>query len=118
MSWRGLVERGRPPFFTTALDNISSVSSGSSLYSDAFIVCASDFVMSDPEVRREADFFAAIGFSHAEYVAGRTSWGVAHDDQPSPEQTETYDPTFPVILAQVFDFDGEAMEHLGRVFEI
>ena len=89
MSWRGLAERGRPPFLIVALWSISAVSSGSSSYSDALMVWASDLFRSDPEVRCEADFFAAIGFSHAKYVTGCAPWGVADYDQPTSKQAET-----------------------------
>ena len=69
MSLRGLADRGRPPLLTTARDNISSVSSGSSLYSGARIVWASIRARSDFKVCREAGFFTIVGLSHAENVA-------------------------------------------------
>lgn len=118
ISCRGLAERGRPPFFRVARSSISSVSSGSSSYSEALIVWASDLARSDLEVRREAGFFTAIGFSHAKYVTSRTSWGVADHDQTSLEDAEADDPALSIILAQVLDLDGESSENFGSVFKV
>src|SRR5271170_3650208 len=54
MSFLGLSERGRPPFFTLARASMSDVSCGSSRYSLALITWASTRARSDFKVRREA----------------------------------------------------------------
>jgi len=82
------------------------------------IVWASDFGRSDLEVRREAGFFTAIGFSHAKYVTTRPSWGVSHHDQTTLEHAEADDPALSIILAQVLDLDGESSENFGCVFKV
>ena len=79
---------------------------------------ASDFSKLDPEVRREAGFFTAIGFSHTKYVAGRSPRGVADNDQPTFEQAETYDSTLSIVFTNVVDFDCDAPKDFRSVFEI
>ena len=74
--------------------------------------------MSEPEVRREAGLFAVIGFSHAKYVSGRSSWRIADDDQSAVEQTETNDSGLPVVVAQIFDFNRDASKDFHSIFEI
>ena len=68
---------------TTALASISSVSSGSTLYSAGLMRCESTRARSDPEVRREAGLLTVVGLSHAEDVAHRATRGVADDYQPA-----------------------------------
>jgi len=118
ISLRGFAERGRPPLFTTARANDSSVSSGKSLYSCARTTWASTLVRSDFKVRREAGFLTVIGLSHAENVSSCTSYGVADYNQASGEQAVADDPTLSVALARVFDFNCRAVENDGRIFEI
>ena len=57
----GLVDTGRPAFFTTARASIWSVSSGSSRYSWAFVTCASTRLRFDFKVRRGALLFTGFG---------------------------------------------------------
>ena len=86
ISLRGLVERGRPPFFTTARDKVSSVSSGSSLYSCGRIECASTLARSDFKVWCETCFLTMVCLSHAENVARSASWRVPDHHQPARKQ--------------------------------
>jgi len=118
MSFLGLAERGRPPLLTTARANISSVSSGSSLYSDGFARCASIRESLEPKVRREAGFFSVISFPHAENVAYRAARGVADDHQASGQFAEADDPSFTVVLARVLNLHGQAAEDDSRVLEV
>ena len=98
ISFRGLVERGRPPFFTTARDKASSVSSGSSLYSCGRMECASTLGRSDFKVRRETGFLTMVGLSHAENVARSTSRRIADHHQAAREQAVTDDAGFAICL--------------------
>lgn len=118
MSWRGLAERGRPPFLTTALASMSSVNSGSSLYSAGLIRCASTRARSEPEVRREAFFLTVVGLSHAEDVAHRATRGKADHYEPALQPSVADDPAFTVILSKVLDFDGNATEYKDGILEI
>jgi len=118
MSWRGFAERGRPPLLTTARRNISSVSSGSSLYSERRIRCASTRLRSDRKVRREAVLLTSIGLSHAEDVAIRATRGVADDDQASLELAVAEHPSLAIVLARVLDLDGQTCEHDRGILKI
>ena len=118
MSCRGLTERGRPPFFTTARASISSESSGSNLYSAGLMRCASTRARSDFEVGREAGLLTVIGLSHAEDVANRATRGVADDHHTALEHAVADDASFSVILAPVFDFNGNAFEDEQAVVKV
>lgn len=118
MSWRGLGERGRPPLLTTARRNISSVSSGSSLYSERRIRCASTRFRSEPKVRREAVLLTAVGLSHAEDVAIRATRGIADYDQAVFELAVANHSNLAIVLARVLNLYGQAGEHERGIFEI
>jgi hypothetical protein len=80
ISFRGLVERGRPPFFTTARDKASSVSSGRSSYCGR-MECVSTFARSDFKVRRKTGFLTMVGLSHGttvEFEDTRKDYGKPH----------------------------------------
>src|ERR1041385_4143672 len=76
-SFRGLLERGRPPFFTTARDKASWVSSGRSLYSCGRIECLSTLARSDFKVRCET-FFLTIELAFRMLKIWRGIEGHAH----------------------------------------
>ncbi len=76
---RGLAERGRPAFFTTAFARASFESSGRFWYSCGRIACASMRVRSDFKVRREAGFLTILTLSHVEDVADIASLRVPDD---------------------------------------
>lgn len=118
INWRGLSERGRPPLLTTARESMSSVNSGSSLYSWGLIWCASTRAMSEPKVRREACLFTIVGLSHAEHVAIRATQGVPNDYQSTFQASVADDSTFTVVLAPVFDLDCRAFEDDQGIFEV
>jgi hypothetical protein len=100
MSLRGFAERGRPPFFTSALASISEVSSGSSRYSLALTTCASTRARSDFKVRREALLFAGIGFPHAENVSTRARLDVTDHDQAPLKASVADDASFTSVCPQ------------------
>ena len=118
MSFRGFAERGRPPLFTTARDNASSESSGSSLYSRARMACASTLARSDFKVRRETGLFTIVCLSHAEYVARCTARGVANYNETPGQQAVANDAAFAIVLARVFDLDRDALEDDDCVFKV
>ena len=118
MSCRGLGERGRPPLFTTARDSISSVSSGSSLYSDGLMTCASTSFISEPEVGREAGLFTIIGLSHAEDVACCAALRVPDDDKSAAQASVADDPLLAVVLPDVLNFNGSALEDKPGIVEV
>lgn len=118
MSWRGLGERGRPPLLTTARRSISSVSSGSPLYSERRIRCASARARSEPKVRREAGLLTFVCFSHAENVAIRAARGVADDHQSALEPAVADHPDFAIFLAGIFQVDRRSGEHDRRILMI
>ena len=114
MSFLGLSERGRPPFFTLARASMSDVSCGSSRYSLALTTWASTRARSDFKVRREAFLFAGIGLPHAENVATRTPWDVTNDDQASLEMAVTDDAGFAIVFARVLNLHSNAgKDNLG-----
>ena len=115
---RGLAERGRPPFFTTARASISSVSSGSSLYSDGLMTCLSTRARSEPEVRRETGLLTIVCLSHAEDVASRATRGIADYHEPAGQQPEAQDSAFTIVPARILDFDRQALEDNDGVLEI
>ena len=115
---RGLVERGRPPFFTTARDKAFEESSGSSLYSCGRIACASTRPRSDFKVRRETGLFTIIRLSHAEYVAHSTTRCVADYDEAPSELAVADDSRLAVVPSRIFDLDGGAFEYHRRVLEV
>src|SRR4029077_8813932 len=103
MSFLGLSERGRPPFFTLARASMSAVSCGSSRYSLALTTCASTRARSDFKVRREAFLFAAIGFPHAENAATVPAWSVTNHHHASFEMPVTNDASLGIVLTRVFN---------------
>src|SRR6185369_13361781 len=103
---RGLVDRGRPPFFTTARDKAFEESSGGSLYSCGRIACASTRTRSDFKVRRETGFLTMVRLSHAEYVAHSTTRCVADYDEAPSEHPVTNDARLTVVLSRIFDLDS------------
>jgi hypothetical protein len=103
---------------TTARASMSSVISGSSLYSDGLMTCASTRARSEPQVRREAGLLTVVGLSHAEDVANRATRGVADYDQPAREQAEAEDSAFTVVLARVLDLDRQSLKDSRGVLEV
>src|SRR5687768_12389073 len=83
---RGFADVGRPPRFTVARANISSVSSGSSSYSPFLILCASTRARSDFKERRDAVLLSFIRFPHTEDVTVRATRRVADDHHASGKQ--------------------------------
>jgi hypothetical protein len=59
-----------------------------------------------------------ICLSHAEDVANRATRRVPHDNHSTLQQAETDHPDFTVVLAPVFDLDGEAFEDKQGVLKI
>ena len=118
MSFLGLSERGRPPFFTWARASMSEVSCGSSRYSLALTICASTRVRSDFKVRREAFLFAAIGFPHAENAASLAPWDVTNHDHASLETAVTDDAGFALVSARVLNLHSNASKNDLGVCEI
>ena len=100
---RGFGDTGLPPLFTFARASISSVSSGSSVYSSGLIVCASTRAKSDFKARRDTGLFAFIGFPHAENMAIRATRGIAHHNHPPRQQAVANDARFVVVLAGIFN---------------
>ena len=103
---------------TTARDNISSVSSGSCLYSDGLMTWESTRAKSEPKMRCEAGLLTVVGLSHAEDVANRATRGVADYYQPASKQAKAEDAAFTVVFACVFDLDRHALEDSGCVFKV
>jgi len=100
MSFLGLSERGRPPFFTLARASMSDVSCGSSRYSLALTTWASTRARSDFKVRRETLLFAGISFPHTENAATRTPREVTNHDHASLETAVTDDAGFAIVSAR------------------
>ena len=118
MSCRGFAERGRPPLLTTARASIESVSSGSSLYSDGLITCASTRFMSEPKVGRETGLLTMIGLSHAKDVANCATLRVPNNYEATAQASVTDSPAFAVVLPRVIDLNGGAFEHEYGVVEV
>jgi hypothetical protein len=85
---------------------MSLVRRGSSSYSPAFILCASTRARSDFKERRDAGFFAAIGFPHAENVAIRATRRVSDDDHSALQYAVTNDASFAIVLSQILYLYG------------
>lgn len=118
ISWRGFGECGRPPLFTTARASISSVSSGSSLYSEGLTTCESTRFKSEPKVRGEAVLFTIIGLSHAEDVAHGTPWRVPNNDESIVQPAEADDSALSVVLAHIVNLDGRSFEDDRSICEV
>jgi hypothetical protein len=118
MSFRGFSERGRPPLLTLPRASMSSVNSGSSLYSCRRMTWASTRLRSEPKERRDARFLAVICFPHTENMAFRATRRVANNDDPSAQHTKTDDSRFAVVPALVFDFECRPGENQFGVLEI
>lgn len=118
INFLGLADTGRPPFFTTARESISAVSSGRSPYSAAFVACASTRRRSDFKERRDALFFTAIGFPHAEYVSVLAAGRVPNRHQALRQISVTDDSSLTVVLTEVFDLDGGAGKYQGSVLAV
>jgi hypothetical protein len=118
MSRRGFAETGRPPFLTVARASISGIASGSSTYSRAFVTCASTRLRSDFKERRDAPFFAAIGFPHAEYVMIFATRCISDDHHASLQISKADDPSFAVVFAQVLHFERRPSENERRVLKV
>jgi hypothetical protein len=101
ISFRGLAERGRPPFFTSARDKAAAVSSGSSLYSCGRMECASTLARSDFKVRREPVFFTIVSLSHAENMARSASRRIANHHHATRKQAVTDDAGLAVVFARI-----------------
>ena len=111
MSCLGLADLGRPPFLATARLSISSVSSGSSLYSTGLTTCASTRERSEPKVRGEACLFTIICLSHTKNVAHRATRGVANHHHTSGKQAVADDRLFTIVLARIFNLNCQAFKH-------
>jgi hypothetical protein len=98
--------------------SMSSVNSGSSLYSCRRMTWASTRLRSEPKERRDARFLAVICFPHTENVAIRATRRVANDDDPSAQHTKTDDSRFAVVPAPVFDLESRPGKNQFGVFEI
>jgi hypothetical protein len=117
ISFRGLVERGRPPFFTTARDNASSVSSGNCSSSCGRTEWVSTLARSDFKVRRKTGFLTMVGRSHTENTARSASRRIADCHQAARKQAVTDDAGLAVIFARVLELDGCASENDCGVLE-
>jgi hypothetical protein len=109
---RGLRDTGRPPFFITARDSISSESSGKSRYSFARTTCASTCARSDFKVRREARLFAGICFPDAENMPVVTTWHVAQNHHPARQPAIADDTSLARIIAPPL---RQGLGTLGRI---
>ena len=118
ISLRGFCDTGRPPFLTVARVNISGVSSGSSAYSRGLMTWASTRVRSDFKERRDARFFAAICFPDAKDVAAIASGRVINNYHSTMQEPVADHPGFAVILAGVFDLQGDSRKDDSRIVEI
>ena len=111
ISCLGFADFGRPPFLTTAQPSMSSVSSGSSLYSAGLTTCASTRARSEPKVRGEACLFTIICLSHAKYVALCATLGVANHHHASIKLAVADDPLFTIVSTRIFNLDGQSFKH-------
>jgi len=118
MGLRGLADKGRPPLFKLARDNMSSVSSGKSSYSAGAMACASTCCNSDRKERRNTGFFTVIGFPHTKNMAIRATRCISHHHHPACKQTKANDPGFTVVLPRVLDLQGHTRKHDDSVCEI
>lgn len=118
INFRGFAESGLPPLLTFARASMSLVRRGSSSYSLAFILCASTRSRSDFKERRDAGFFAAIGFPHAENVAIRATRRIADDDHSALQPAIANHASFAIVFSQVLDLHGHTRKDVLGVGEI
>src|SRR5688572_21106052 len=116
-SLRALPEIGRPRFFTTIRASISAVRRGPSTYSCGLIECWSTRLRSDPKERREARFFAGIGFPHANDVTSSVTRRIDDLHKSASQQAETDDSRLSVVLARVLRFSRDSVEYLSGIRE-
>jgi hypothetical protein len=117
-SLRALPEIGRPRFFKTIRLSISDVKRGLSAYSCGLITCASTRLRSDPKDRREARFFAGIGFPHTDDVTPGVTLCIDDLHKPAPQQAKADDSRLSVILTRVLNLSRDAIENLSGVRKI
>jgi len=98
--------------------SISSVNSGSSLYSSGVTKWASTRARSDFKERRDARFLSFIGLPHAEDVTIRATRGVTHNDNPTRQQAVADDALLAVVPPSVFDLYRDTGKDQRRVCEI
>lgn len=118
ISLRGFCATGRPPFLMVARASISGVSSGSSAYSRGLMTFVSTRVRSDFKERRDARFFAAIGFPHAKDVAAIASGRVTNNNHSTMQEPVADHPGLAVILAGVLHLRGDARKDDDRILKI
>jgi len=118
MSFLGLGDLGRPPFFTLARASMSDVSCGSSRNSLALTTCASTRPRSDFKVRRKALFFAVIGLSHAENMACSAPRDVTEHHHASLEVAVADYAGFAVVRSRVFDLHRDTGKNNCGVGEV
>ena len=118
ISCLGLADLGRPPFLITARLSMSSVSSGSSLYSTGFTTCAFTRARSEPKVRGEACLFTIVCLSHAKNVTHLATRGVANNDQSTSNQAVTDDSFFTIVLSGIFNLDCQAIKHGDSIVKV
>ena len=118
INFRGFVESGLPPLLTFARASMSLVRRGNSSYSFAFILCASTRSRLDFKERRDAGFFAAIGFPHAENVAIRATRRVTDDDHSALQQAVANDASFAIVFSQILKFHSHTCKDVLGVGEI
>jgi hypothetical protein len=115
---RGFGDTGLPPLLILARVNISSVSSGNSSYSCAFMTCESTRAKSDFKERRDALLFAFIGFPHAKYMASCIARCVPDDYHSAIQVPETDHASFSIILTGVLNIQSHSGEYLWGIFEV
>lgn len=118
ISCLGFCDLGRPPLLTTARLSMSSVSSGSSLYSWGLTTCEATLVRSEPKVRGEAGLLTVICLSHAEDVSDSATGRVAHNDQASTQEAEAEHTAFTIVFSVVIDLNSDASEDFWCILEI
>jgi hypothetical protein len=117
-SLRALPEIGRPRFFKTMRLSISDVKRGLSAYSCGLITCASTRLRSDPKDRREARFFAGIGFPHTDDVTPGVTLCIDDLYKPTPQQAKADDSGLSIVFARVLGFSRDSIENLSGIRKI
>src|SRR5580692_4305981 len=82
------------------------------------MTCASTRLRSEPKERREARFFAVIGFSHTDNVAIRAARCINDLNQTTSQQTKANNARLSIISACVLNLSGNALKYLHRIVKV
>jgi hypothetical protein len=114
----GFASFGRPPLLITPLAKASSVNSGKSSYSSAWITCESIAARRLFKEGLDTLFFTVICLSHTEYMTVFASRRITNYNHPILKKTITNHSALTILFSKIVKLEGRALKHYGAVFEV